>query len=439
MKRFIVTVLSVAVFFIGLGALVENVGAKFKSDEKALDLVRKARVAIGGDPAINGIQSLRIVGQTTRSFKVNGSDNSEQAETEIALQFPDKFMKMTKVGKDTGTGTFERSVNRQVDVVVVGDAKDAMKVMVNGEGHADRAAVAHKIIIKKDDGTTQELTGEEAAAWIAKNHPGGVGGGGVHTIMLKKNADGTVENVGPNGEHIILRKADGTGNATWTSKDGKTGEAVLLRKSDGGTTTWTTTKDGKTENLDGHTIMFDRVATGGAMAKAGGVKQNDFLRTALALLLTAPQGMDVSYTFGGEGDVDGTACNIVVAEFAGASYRLYLGKSSNLPVMMKYNGAKMPQIFFRTAAPNAGETPKDNVMFEHKLDGPIRDTAEFIVKFTDYRSVGGVQLPYKWTQTVDGAADETFDVTNYEVNPTNIAEKFQNQKVMVRTAKPTQK
>ena len=35
-----------------------------------------------------------------------------------------------------------------------------------------------------------------------------------------------------------------------------------------------------------------------------------------------------------------------------------------------------------------------------------------------------------------GEVGETFDVTNYEINPANIAEKFQNHKVMVRTKKP---
>ena len=52
MKSFIVSVLCVSVFFIGLGSLVDKVGATFKSDEKALELVRKARQAIGGDNAV---------------------------------------------------------------------------------------------------------------------------------------------------------------------------------------------------------------------------------------------------------------------------------------------------------------------------------------------------------------------------------------------------
>jgi len=44
----------------------------------------------------------------------------------------------------------------------------------------------------------------------------------------------------------------------------------------------------------------------------------------------------VSYTFVGEGDVDGTAANIVNAEFGGQSFKLYIGKSNNLPLAIGY-------------------------------------------------------------------------------------------------------
>lgn len=408
MKRFAITILTVAVFFVGLGALVDNVGAKFKSDEKALDLVRKARVAIGGDAAITAVQSMRIVGQTTRTVKVDGTDRSEQGETEIALQFPDKLMKSVKIGHGNGQGLFETRIDKQVDVVVVGEAKEGQKMTVVADGN-NEGAVARKIIIRKDDGTVQEITGDEAAKFVAKNHPGMPAG--AHTITIKKNPDGTIEQVG-GGENqtVILRKADGTGGtATFTSKDGKT------------------------FNIDGKDVVMERAIAGGP---AGGPRDNELLRTTLSLLLTAPQGMDVSYTFGGESSVDGTDCNIVVAEFAGTSYKIFLGKSSNLPVMMSYSAPKMPMVFVRTAAPKAGEEPKGNVMFTKTINGEGGPVAEYSVKFSDYRATGGIQLPYKWTRTVGGSADEVFDVTNYEINPANIAEKFQNNNVKIRMTKP---
>ena len=148
--------------------------------------------------------------------------------------------------------------------------------------------------------------------------------------------------------------------------------------------------------------------------------------------------MDVSYTFAGEGDVDGAGCNMVDASFGGMVHRLYLSKSSNLPVMISYTGDNAPKMFtMRMKAADGAEPLKDVTTFS-RVAGP-GETGEYRVKFSDYRSVNGVQLPYKWTQTIGGAVDETFDVTAYEINPADIGEKFKNQGVMVRTAKPSTK
>lgn len=143
--------------------------------------------------------------------------------------------------------------------------------------------------------------------------------------------------------------------------------------------------------------------------------------------------MDVNYSFLGEGDVDGTPCSIVNAEFAGSSVKLYLAKTTSLPLMISYQGHAMPRIMmFKTKAPE-GADAKDVVTFEHKMEAP--ELAEVQVRFADYRGTGGVQLPYKWTTSVGGQTAEVFSVTSYEINPTNIAEKFENQRIVLRTKK----
>ena len=63
MKRFVISVLSIAVFFVGLGTLCDQVAAKFKSDDKALEIVRKARTALGGDAALAEVRSMTITGR----------------------------------------------------------------------------------------------------------------------------------------------------------------------------------------------------------------------------------------------------------------------------------------------------------------------------------------------------------------------------------------
>jgi len=368
MKRFIVSILCVTVFCVGLGALVEKAGAKFKSDEKALGIIRQARLAIGGDQSIAAVRSMIIKGNTTLTFKVDGAARNEQGETEIAMQLPDKLSKMVKIGRHEGPeGT-----------AMMGEKHDVMIMRHPGEG---------------------EVAGEP----------------GKKAIIVSKMAAG-------NGdvETIITEGKDGE----LKTSDGKT---VFLRKADGAEIEKVIVGPEK-----GKRIVVDA----GAPAEHEAHRQNELLRTALSLLLTAPEGMDVSYTFVGESDVDGTSCNIVNAEFAGSNVKLYLSKTSNLPVMVSYAGHAMPNVmFFRTHAPVAGapESPKEQVTFTRKVDVP--EMSEVQVRFADYRSVNGVQLPYKWTTSVAGQTSEVFDVTNYDLNPANIAEKFHNQKVLVRTKK----
>lgn len=415
MKRFIFSTLCVAVFFAGLGAIVQTTGAKFKSDEKALEVIRRARVAIGGDAAIGQINSMVIKGQTTRG------EGNETGDTEIALQLPDKMMKMIKIGSGDKSANGEQIIDKQIDVVVVGDAKGQskvrvegfpvdpqgdskgqMKVMVNEEDNGN--GPVRRVVIKRPDGTTQELTGAEADKMIAL-HPGKPGEN-VKRIVIKKD-DGTIQELtGAEADKMIAARGDG--HATFTSKDGKT---------------------------------FDVRLAGGPDAHHGGMKQNELLRTTLSLLLTAPQGIDVEYTYGGETSIDGTSCDLVNASFGGATYKLFISRASSLPVAMTYTGHKMPQVMkFRTGEMLRADAPKDKdtVVFTRKFD-TVADTAEFTVKFTDYRSTGGVQLPYRWTTTVGDKTAETFDVTSYEVNPADIADRFNGkggQKVMIRTTKP---
>lgn len=400
MKRFIFSMLAVTVFFLGLGALVDRTAAKFKSDEKALDLIRKARLALGGEAAIAGVQSMLIKGRTTQIVRVDGTERSHVGDTEIAFQLPDKMMKRISIGDPTAAGEHHRIMSKQVDVIASSPGERKFTVKLDGEP----GTTAHRIVIKKDDGTVQELTGEEAAKWIAKEHPGL--GSGEHTIVMKRK-DGTTEEL----------KGD---------------KNVMVRRGDGGTATFTT-KDGKTFDIKDKHVMLERTG-GGAAAHHTAARNNEMLRTTLSLLASAPQGMDVNYTFGGECNLEGRACNIVNAALGGQSFKLYLDAVSNLPLAIGYRGMPAPQIVrFSHDAPGAAGGEKDVVFMKKAMGTP--ELGDVMVRFSDYRAVNGVQLPFRWTQSVGGSVCETFDVTSYELNPANISERFQDQNVMVRREK----
>jgi hypothetical protein len=303
-----------------------------------------------------------IKGNSTHTYKIEGTARTESGETEIAIQLPDQLSKMVRIGRHDGLGAEAGTM--------VGEKHDV--IIMRGEAKGDELAATEgrKVIVRKIDEGNGEI------------------------------------------EKVVTEGKEGE----FTTSDGK---KVFLRRADGANVEKVVVHGGKGEMRAAHE----------------GARQNELLRLTLSLLLTAPEGLDVSYTYAGEGDVDGTTCNIVNAEFAGSNIRLFLSKASSLPVMVSYQGHAMPRVMaFKTRADEGGEPMKDKVVtFSHKIEAP--ETAEVQVRFSDYRGVNGVQVPYRWTTLVAGQPSEIFDVTTYDVNPANIAEKFQNRKVFVRTKK----
>ena len=357
-----------SVFFIGLGGLVEKTAANFKSDAKALELIKKARIAIGGEANIANVLAMTITGKATKTFEVEGTARTEQGDLEINFELPSKMSKMLKIGTENGSDG-NQIIDKRVDVVVVnGGEGDNLKWKTEG-GDAVKTVGAKKIIIKKADGTTEEVKVE-----------------GKQPLILQKNS----------------------------------GETPVI-----------TMEDGKTANVDGKQVFIRKAEA----VTSAPHRQNELLRTTLSLLLTAPEGLDVSYIYAGEMSVDGNSCEVVEAQSNGSSIKLYLDKFSNLPRMISFQSAK-PLVFTFHKKDANGAMNSEEKVFVHKMGTP--ETAEFQVKFSDYRSVNGLQLPFRWTQTVAGKDDESVDISNYEINPANIAEKFKDTptKVMVRTAKP---
>lgn len=336
MKRFIISVLCVAVFFLGLGSLAENAGARFKSDARALEVIKQARVAIGGDEAIKNVRGLTITGRAAKTLKINGIEKSETGDLEINLQMPNQFAKTIKFAHQNGGG--ETAVEKDV------------------------------IVVRK----------------------------------MGDKADFNLETPG-NGEKRVFRM--------------KKGEKVEILSGDANTT--------PEKILVDKDIKFNHA----------GVRQNEFFRTAFALLLSTPEGSEVTYAYDGESSVDGNSCDVVLAQMTGDAVKLFIDKSTHLPLMMSYQGMK--PFVIKVDKNEAAEAPVRNFRII-KGEGEAPETAEIQVRFSDYRNVGGVQLPFKWTQTSNGQPDQNIDIANYDINPVNIAEKFNKRanRVMLRTKNP---
>ncbi|REJ78869.1 MAG: hypothetical protein DWQ47_05340 [Acidobacteria bacterium] len=376
MKKFITSILFATLFFLGLGYVVQDAGAKFKSDDKAVELINSARQAIGGDTYLNEVRSMTIIGSSTHFFEKDGVPTTEIGATEINFELPNRFSKSVKIGNPDQLSGGE--VKKHVDVVVIdgNESGDAAVQMPEGKEGV--------FVIKKGDGNV-EWTSDEDVEFTNDEDK----------IIIRKD-DGTVTELSPDAKHKIrVHKESAEGANVWNTDDGK---QVIVEKHGG--------------------PHFGHRSSGGEM-----------LRTTMALLATAPEGQDVTYKFAGTGDVDGYPSNIVEVSTPRTSFKLFLDAATNLPRMISYEGHNT--LIFRK---------RDNSMVsKEELIEMKRDAARTIehqIRLSDFRSVGGLMLPHRWTESAAGKQSRIFDITSYEINPANIADKFGNNKVFVRKMKP---
>lgn len=402
MKRFIISILCVAVFFLGLGGIFESASAKFKSDEKALELIKLSRIAIGGDANLRAVNSMTIMGTTTHYFEKAGIQDVKQGSLELNMQFPNQMSKFVKIGNPGEGGDAIKEVHKEV-VVVGGDGDGNITKEIIGDGSGENV-----FVIKKGDGDVD---------WTSKGDNVEFGDG---KIIIKKD-DGTVEEIKTDGKQKIRIRKDANGNVLTEDIEGGDGQNVFVIKKGDGDVNWTSDGSGNKRVI----VEKDDMHFGGKM------RNNEMLRMTIGLLMTAPEGMNANYKFLGTGNVDGFASNIIEVNSHGSSFKLFLDSSSNLPRAVSYTGGHRVK-FVHKDGTNDMTKAEVIAMKESMKDAP---KMERMIKFSDFRSVGGVMLPYHWVETVDGKQSQITDITSIEINPANIADKFNNKNVFVRKMK----
>ncbi len=379
MKRFVISVLCASVFFLGLGGLLDVASAKFKSDQKALELIARARAAIGGESSLREVRSMTIRGATTNFYEKDGVPSTELGGVEINFEMPGQFSKLVKIGESSEAAD-GAVIEKKIDVIVM--SKDGEGADVTSELPEGNKEV---IVIRKGDGNV-EWTTEGNTELKAEGNK-----------MFFRKDDGTVVEMPKDGKHkVIVRESGNSESGVWNTEDGKQ-------------------------------IVIERDDT--SFGPRGLHSGNEMLRFTMGLLMTAPEGLDVSYKFVGEGDVDGYPSNIIQVDAQGSSFKIYLDASSSLPRMISYAGHQA--VFIRKSV--TGDMSKDALV---EMKKAAAEPVEHQIRFSDFRSVEGLMLPYRWSETVGGKQSQITDVTTYEINPANIADKFGKQKVFVRKVKP---
>ncbi|MBC7910327.1 MAG: hypothetical protein H7Y30_07505 [Pyrinomonadaceae bacterium] len=328
MRKIIPFIIKLSAMLMVISVISSQVSATKGDVERALELLKQARAAIGGESAINSVQNLSINGKARRQIKIAEQGEKQlNGEFEMNLMLPDRLIKMEKL-------------------------------MLGTPGEAGRTQASEDKI---------------------------------------KIRDARVK---------IVRAGDAPAQ------------------------------------IQAHMQQHER---------------SEIARYMLGLLLTPPPSFNATYNYLGEGNVEGARADIIEAQGAGNFVlKIYLDKSTHLPLMMSYQGT-MPRIMINKhigadGVPGVIEEDEDVIVIRRHKDEeegasadkqpftellPAPEKAEIQVRFSDFRSVGGVLLPHTLTQIVNGTVDTVWTVDRYEINSPNINEKFNNEKfkqdVMIRS------
>ena len=128
-------------------------------------------------------------------------------------------------------------------------------------------------------------------------------------------------------------------------------------------------------------------------------------------------------TYVGEAEASDGKADVIEVKPEGASpMRLFLDQTTHMPLMLTYTGV-LPRMVVRQAG---GPQPTPEEMrkrWEEARRQPPQEVT-FEVHLDDYKDVGGVKFPHRFTQSVDGKPTEEWTVTSYKVNPNLKPESF---------------
>lgn len=158
----------------------------------------------------------------------------------------------------------------------------------------------------------------------------------------------------------------------------------------------------------------------------------EMARYLLALLAAPPADFPIEFTYVGEATADDGSADVIDATGPdGFAARLFLDKQTHLPLMLSYRAPK-PRVFTMTMQGGKGGKSPDEAAKQAqeklKADSAAKpEEVEMQWRFSEYREVGGLQLPHRITSGADGETTDEFEIKSYVVNPQFKADKFQKK------------
>jgi hypothetical protein len=162
------------------------------------------------------------------------------------------------------------------------------------------------------------------------------------------------------------------------------------------------------------------------------ILQTEMARYLLAITLAAPESLGLEYTYAGESDVDDAKAEAVdVTGPDKFAVRLFFDKESHLPLLISYRGPK-PRIVTMTRQAGGAQTKPEDVKkardeAEKKMmaEPEHPEEADFYMRLSEHKKVGGLLLPFKFTFLTGEEVSEEFEVSKYQVNPQFKSDRFE--------------
>ena len=143
----------------------------------------------------------------------------------------------------------------------------------------------------------------------------------------------------------------------------------------------------------------------------------ELARYRLALLLRPDAELKHVATAEAE---DGTADVLEMTDGSGRPVRLFVDRTSHLPLMLTFE-APMPRMFVA----RGGQRPSPEEIERMRREPP--QTADFELRFDEYREVKGVLLPHLIIQSANGNVNEEWTIEEYTLNPSLKPELFEKK------------
>lgn len=185
--------------------------------------------------------------------------------------------------------------------------------------------------------------------------------------------------------------------------------------------------DLQTSGGEGGNVIIRKAPAGEGAGTQAHRFTHDFARQMLGLLLRPVAAAPVQFTYAGKGEFGEATADVVDATgAAGFAVRLFLDSGTHRPLLMTYKGVE-PAMTIRTMQMSGSKKDAEKAAGNAAAQMQPPQEKQFEVKFSDYRQVGGIWLPFQITRAVEGKVSEELTIKDYRINPAFKADEFKKK------------